>query len=74
MVNTALAFTLWNKVLQRLEALEACVINNLVAFQIAVLAWVFLGEKLSGLDIFGITLAVIGAMLVQIRPNRLTGT
>jgi len=74
MVNTAFAFTLWNRALQRLEALEASVINNLVTFQIAILAWVFLGEKLSNLDIFGIILAVIGAMLVQIRPNRLTGT
>ncbi len=73
-VNTAFAFILWNKVLQRLEALEASVINNLAAFQIAVLAWVFLGEKLSGLDIIGITLTVIGAMLVQIGPNQQTGT
>jgi drug/metabolite transporter (DMT)-like permease len=73
-VNTALAFTLWNKALQRLEAIEASVINNLVAFQIAVLAWVFLGENLSGLDIIGIILAVFGAILVQMRPNPQTGT
>jgi len=68
-VNTALAFTLWNKALQGLEAIEASVINNLVAFQIAVLAWVFLGESLSGLDIIGIMLAASGAILVQIRPS-----
>ena len=74
LVNTAFAFTLWNRALQSLEALEASVINNLIAFQIAVLAWVFLGEKLSRLDIVGIILAVLGAMLVQIRPNRQTGT
>ncbi len=74
LINTALAFTLWNRALQKLEAVEASVINNLVAFQIAVLAWVFLGEKLSGLDILGIILAVIGAILVQIRPNRQSGT
>ena len=73
-VNTALAFTLWNKALQRLEAIEASVINNLVAFQIAVLAWVFLGENLSGLDVIGIVLAVFGAILVQMRPNPQTGT
>ncbi|MCJ7520274.1 MAG: DMT family transporter [Anaerolineaceae bacterium] len=68
-VNTALAFTLWNKALQQLEAIEASVINNLVAFQIAVLAWVFLGERLSVPGIIGILLAVSGAILVQIRPN-----
>jgi drug/metabolite transporter (DMT)-like permease len=73
-VNTALAFTLWNKALQRLEAIEASVINNLVAFQIAVLAWIFLGENLSGLDVIGIVLAVFGAILVQMRPNPQTGT
>jgi drug/metabolite transporter (DMT)-like permease len=72
-VNTALAFTLWNKALQRLEAIEASVINNLVAFQIAVLAWIFLGENLSGLDVIGIVLAVFGAILVQMRPNPQTG-
>jgi len=74
LINTALAFNLWNVALQKLEALEASVINNLVAIQIAILAWVFLGEKLSGLDIFGIILAVSGAMLVQIRSNRQTDT
>jgi drug/metabolite transporter (DMT)-like permease len=73
-VNTALAFTLWNKALQGLEAIEASVINNLVMFQIAVLAWVFLGERLSGLDIIGILLAASGAILVQMRPNRQNGT
>ena len=73
-VNTALAFTLWNKALQGLEAIEASVINNLVAFQIAVLAWVFLGESLSGLDIIGIMLAASGAILVQIRPSLQNGT
>jgi drug/metabolite transporter (DMT)-like permease len=73
-VNTAFAFTLWNKALQGLEAIEASVINNLVAFQIAVLAWVFLGEILSGLDIIGILLAASGAILVQMRPNRQNGT
>lgn len=72
-VNTALAFTLWNKALQHLEAFEASVINNLVAFQIAILAWVFLGERLSGLDIVGIMLAAGGAIIVQLKPNQLNG-
>jgi drug/metabolite transporter (DMT)-like permease len=45
-----------------------------VAFQIAVLAWVFLGENLSGLDVIGIVLAVFGAILVQMRPSPQTGT
>jgi drug/metabolite transporter (DMT)-like permease len=73
-VNTALAFWLWNKALQGLEAIEASVINNLVALQIAVLAWIFLRESLSTLDIIGILLAASGAILVQLRPSQQSGT
>jgi drug/metabolite transporter (DMT)-like permease len=73
-VNTALAFWLWNKALQGLEAIEASVINNLVALQIAVLAWIFLRESLSTLDIIGILLAASGAILVQLRPSPQSGT
>jgi drug/metabolite transporter (DMT)-like permease len=65
-INTALAFTLWNKVLQNLEAMEASIINNTIMVQIAVLAWMFLGEQLNTLEIAGIVMAVIGAVFVQI--------
>ena len=69
LINTALAFTLWNKVLQVLEAMEASIINNTIMVQIAVLAWLVLGEGLTGMDVVGVALAVLGAILVQIKPG-----
>jgi len=68
-VNTALAFTLWNKVLQKLEAMEASIINNTIMVQIAVLAWVVLGERMDGFEVLGIILAAAGAVLVQLRKQ-----
>lgn len=46
-VNTALAFTLWNRSLRVLTAVESSILNSLMLPQIAVLAYVFLGESLS---------------------------
>jgi len=72
-INTAFAFYLWNKALKGLQATEASIINNTIIIQIALLAWIFLGEKLTLLDIFGISLAFAGALIVQL-PNRQNGT
>ena len=69
-VNTALAFTLWNHSLRTLSATEASVINNTMLIQIAVLAWLFLGETLGRQHITGMLLAAAGALLVQVRPRR----
>jgi drug/metabolite transporter (DMT)-like permease len=66
-VNTAFAFTLWNHTLRTLSAMESTVINNTMLIQIAVLAWLFLGESLSGLEIVGLGVAAVGALLVQLR-------
>lgn len=68
-VNTALAFTLWNGALRTIPAAEAGVINNTMLIQIAVLAWLFLGETLDGKAIIGLALALIGTLLVQLRPR-----
>lgn len=45
-MNTAFAFTSWNATLRRLSAMESSVVNTTMLIQIAVLAWVFLGESL----------------------------
>ena len=66
-VNTAFAFTLWNKTLQTLSATESTVINNTMLFQIAILAWLFLGEALSGWQMAGMILAGVGTLIVQLR-------
>ena len=66
-VNTAFAFTLWNHTLRTLPATESSVINNTMLIQISVLAWLFLGETLTLLQIAGLLLAALGALLVQIK-------
>ncbi|MDP8903787.1 MAG: DMT family transporter [Chloroflexota bacterium] len=67
-VNTALAFTLWNQTLRTLTAVESSVMNNLMLVQIAILAWVFLGEALTIVEIAGLGLAFAGILTVQLAP------
>jgi drug/metabolite transporter (DMT)-like permease len=76
-VNTALAFTLWNRSLRRLTAIESAAINNTMLIQIAILAWIFLGETLGVGEIVGIVLVSVGVFLTQVggsvgRANRPT--
>ena len=70
-VNSALAFTLWNHSLRTLPAMESSIINNTMLFQIALLAWVFLDEPLGWRQVVGIVLAAAGTLAVQIRHQRL---
>lgn len=65
-VNTAFAFTLWNRSLQTLSATESSVINNTMLAQVALFGWVFLGESLSPLDILGATVVMVAAVAVQV--------
>lgn len=64
-VNTALAFTLWNVALGRLSAVAAAGINNLMLIQIAALGWVFLGEPLGAAGTVGVLLVSAGVYLTQ---------
>lgn len=66
-VNTAVGFSLWNYTQQTLKATESAIMNNTMLVYIAILAWIFLGEKQSLLGILGLVLALAGAMIVQIR-------
>jgi drug/metabolite transporter (DMT)-like permease len=68
LVNTALAFTLWNHSLRTLSAVESSIINNTMLIQIAVLAWIFLGERFGLREGIGLALVAAGALLVQLRP------
>ena len=67
-VNTAFAFTLWNHTLRTLTAVESSVVNNTMTVQIAVLAIVFLDERLGPLQLIGLFLAAAGAAVVQVAP------
>ena len=66
-VNTALAFTLWNHTLRTLTAVESSIINGTMLPQIAILAWIFLGEPLNTRQIGGILLVATGTLIVQLR-------
>ena len=65
-VNTALAFTLWNQTMQQLTALESTIINSTMLVQIALLSLVFLGEVLTVVDWIGIILVMTAAMLIPV--------
>jgi drug/metabolite transporter (DMT)-like permease len=68
-VNTAFAFTLWNHTLRTLAAMESSIINSTMLIQIAILAWLFLGEPLTWQKIAGMALAGAGALIVQLRRS-----
>lgn len=65
-VNTALAFTLWNHTLRTLPAVVSSIINNTMLIQIAILAWIFLGERPGPRELAGLALAMLGAIVVQV--------
>lgn len=67
--NSAFAFVVWNRSLRVLSAMESNIINNTMLIQIAILAWIFLGEKQSWLGIVGLVLAGLGTVLVNLKPK-----
>jgi drug/metabolite transporter (DMT)-like permease len=69
LINTALAFILWNTTLQRLTAFEANIINNTMLIQIAILSWIFLGDVITLKMAAGMALVMGGAVLVNLRSN-----
>lgn len=69
-VNTSLAFTLWNLSLQKLTAMESSIINGTMLIQIAVLAWIFIGESISLQEEIGMLIAAIGAVIVQLKRKK----
>jgi drug/metabolite transporter (DMT)-like permease len=69
-INTALAFTLWNKSLQILTAVESSIINNTMLIQITLLAWLFLGESLNLKAVIGLLLASVGVFFANYKPAK----
>ena len=66
-INTALAFTIWNFTLRTLSAMKSSIINGTMLIQIAILAWIFLGEEITLQEGMGMLIAAIGAVLVQVK-------
>ncbi len=67
LVNTSLAFTLWNLTLRTLTAAESSIINNTMLVQIALLAWLFLGEQPGMKEWAGMLVATLGVVLVSVQ-------
>lgn len=68
-VNTAVAYVLYNHSLKTITALEMNVLLNLSPLGTAVLAWFFLGESLSLVQLLGIGTMILGVSFVQVRQN-----
>lgn len=69
-VNTAVAFTLWNRSLKTLTAVESSVVNGLMLPQIALLAVAVLGERLGAREVAGLLLVGAGTLVVQLPGTR----
>jgi len=67
-VNTALAFVLWNHPLKTLKAYEQSILQNTMLIQITLLAYVFLKETLTLYKIVGMSMVFCGVLLVQLYP------
>ncbi len=65
LVNTAVAYLLYNHALQTLMALELNMLLNLAPLGTALLAWIFLGEMVSAEQMAGIVIVIVGVGLVQ---------
>ncbi len=65
-VNTAFAFTLWNRSLRTLTAMEANVINSMMLVFIPILAWLFLDETITLKSLLALVLATGGIFVVSL--------
>ena len=66
-VNTALAYILYNHALKTITALEVNVFLNLSPLGTATLAWFLLGERLSFQELCGVVIVIVGVTLVQLK-------
>ena len=64
-MNTALAFTLWNRAMQVLRAVDMALINSTMMPQIVILSFIFLGEYPEPLDWLGLILLGFSVGAVQ---------
>ena len=69
-VNTALAFNMWNKTLEILTAVESSIINSTMLIQISLLAVFFLDEHLGVQNVLGLVVASAGILMVNLWPPK----
>lgn len=72
LVNTAFAFTLWNHTLRTLTATESSVIGGTMMIWVPILAFLFIGENITGKEILGLIITAAATLIVQLRkfPSR----
>jgi drug/metabolite transporter (DMT)-like permease len=64
-INTALAYMLYNHALQVMTAFEMNILMNLAPLITATLAWLFLDESLAPVQILGLVTVILGIVLVE---------
>ncbi|RLJ01264.1 MAG: hypothetical protein DRP11_04705, partial [Candidatus Aenigmatarchaeota archaeon] len=69
-VNTAIAYLLYNHSLQVLTALEMNVLLNLSPLGTALLAWLLLDEQLTPIQVVGMVTVILGVAVVQWRRGK----
>jgi drug/metabolite transporter (DMT)-like permease len=69
-MNTALAFSLWNCTLRTLSATESSILNGTMMIWVPVLAVLFLHESVGVKEIAGLIAAALGTLMVQLRSPR----
>ena len=69
-VNTAVAFFLWNHALKTLKAIEQSILQNSMLIQIALLAFFFLQEPITEQKILGMIIVFSGVLIVQLRMKK----
>jgi drug/metabolite transporter (DMT)-like permease len=65
--NTALAFFMWNWSLKAIPAYELTVLQDVMLVEIAIFAFVFLGETITPLMVGGMALVLLGVFVVQLK-------
>lgn len=69
-VNTVLGYLLYNHALRALNAFEMSLLQNLSPLGTALIAWLILDETLTGAQIAGMVIVVIGIVLTQWKRRR----
>jgi drug/metabolite transporter (DMT)-like permease len=69
-MNTALAFTLWNNAMRALRAVDTTLINSTMMPQIVILSIIFLNELPDLSDWIGLILLAVGIAAVQILQTK----
>lgn len=71
-INTAFAFTLFNRTMRVLRATETAAITNTLMIQVPLLAFLFLGERISLRQVLGLCLILVGVVMVQLFRKKVT--